>query len=188
MHTPDRRKVWLACDEHRESLADFLGARGSSRTSVPHQDTRDGASSAADRGHRPVGLEERRVVDAVTGAPCRPSRPRQRSASSSSVAPARSAARRSDSCAGEQAVADLAVGGEPDPVAVAAERPGHRRDHADRGRAAVDEEQLGRGAPPRLGRPASARTRCSRRGEDLVGGDHRRRGPSRAGRRAASAR
>lgn len=28
LHTPDRRKQWLACDEHRESLATFLGARG----------------------------------------------------------------------------------------------------------------------------------------------------------------
>jgi hypothetical protein len=27
LHTPDRRKTWLACDEHREQLADFLGAR-----------------------------------------------------------------------------------------------------------------------------------------------------------------
>lgn len=28
VHTPDRRKTWLACDEHRQSLADFLTARG----------------------------------------------------------------------------------------------------------------------------------------------------------------
>ena len=28
VHTPDRRKAWLACDEHREHLADFLGQRG----------------------------------------------------------------------------------------------------------------------------------------------------------------
>ena len=27
LHTPDRRKTWLACDEHRESLSDFLAAR-----------------------------------------------------------------------------------------------------------------------------------------------------------------
>lgn len=27
LHTPDRRKTWLACSEHREQLADFLGAR-----------------------------------------------------------------------------------------------------------------------------------------------------------------
>ena len=27
VHTPDRRKTWLACEEHRQPLADFLGAR-----------------------------------------------------------------------------------------------------------------------------------------------------------------
>lgn len=28
LHQPERRKVWLACDEHRGSLGDFLQARG----------------------------------------------------------------------------------------------------------------------------------------------------------------
>ena len=28
LHTPDRRKTWLACDDHKESLSDFLTARG----------------------------------------------------------------------------------------------------------------------------------------------------------------
>lgn len=28
IHTPDRRKTWLACDEHREHLAGFLSVRG----------------------------------------------------------------------------------------------------------------------------------------------------------------
>ncbi len=28
LHTPDRRKTWLACDEHRASLSAFLDARG----------------------------------------------------------------------------------------------------------------------------------------------------------------
>ena len=28
IHTAERRKVWLACDEHRQSLADFVGIRG----------------------------------------------------------------------------------------------------------------------------------------------------------------
>ena len=36
LHTPDRRKVWTACPEHRTSLADFLGARGFLRETVPH--------------------------------------------------------------------------------------------------------------------------------------------------------
>ena len=28
IHTPDRRKHWLACPEHRESLSSFLSSRG----------------------------------------------------------------------------------------------------------------------------------------------------------------
>jgi hypothetical protein len=28
LHTPDRRKIWLACADHRDSLEHFLGARG----------------------------------------------------------------------------------------------------------------------------------------------------------------
>ncbi|QYJ05002.1 hypothetical protein KUV85_04765 [Nocardioides panacisoli] len=36
IHTPDRRKVWLACEDHREHLAGFLGARGFLRETVAH--------------------------------------------------------------------------------------------------------------------------------------------------------
>lgn len=28
LHTPQRRKVWLACESHRESLRDFVQLRG----------------------------------------------------------------------------------------------------------------------------------------------------------------
>lgn len=28
LHTPERRKTWLACEEHREHLSQFLGIRG----------------------------------------------------------------------------------------------------------------------------------------------------------------
>lgn len=35
IHTPDRRKTWLACDEHREHLSDFLNARGFLRDIEP---------------------------------------------------------------------------------------------------------------------------------------------------------
>ena len=35
LHTPDYRKTWLACDEHRESLGDFLDARGFLREVTP---------------------------------------------------------------------------------------------------------------------------------------------------------
>lgn len=28
IHTPERRKIWLACDDHREWLEDYLQTRG----------------------------------------------------------------------------------------------------------------------------------------------------------------
>jgi hypothetical protein len=28
LHDPERRKTWLACEQHRESLSEFLAARG----------------------------------------------------------------------------------------------------------------------------------------------------------------
>lgn len=37
LHTPDRRKIWLACEEHRESLAAFLSARQFLKDVVPHE-------------------------------------------------------------------------------------------------------------------------------------------------------
>jgi hypothetical protein len=46
LHTPDRRKIWLACGDHRQSLADFLSARGFLKDVVPHED--EGQPSAAD--------------------------------------------------------------------------------------------------------------------------------------------
>ena len=38
LHTPDRRKVWLACEDHRGSLGDFLTARQFLRDVVPVED------------------------------------------------------------------------------------------------------------------------------------------------------
>ena len=35
LHTPDRRKTWLACDEHKQSLSDFLDARSFLRDVEP---------------------------------------------------------------------------------------------------------------------------------------------------------
>jgi hypothetical protein len=35
LHTPERRKVWLTCDEHRGHLEQFLGSRGFLRDTVP---------------------------------------------------------------------------------------------------------------------------------------------------------
>jgi hypothetical protein len=38
IHTADRRKHWLACDEHRSSLSAFLSARGFLRETEPLPD------------------------------------------------------------------------------------------------------------------------------------------------------
>ncbi len=35
LHTPERRKTWLACEEHRESLSAFLSVRGFLKDVVP---------------------------------------------------------------------------------------------------------------------------------------------------------
>jgi len=36
LHTPERRKTWVACADHKVSLSDFLGARGFLRDVVEH--------------------------------------------------------------------------------------------------------------------------------------------------------
>lgn len=46
LHTPERRKAWATCDEHRESLGTFLSARGFLRETVPLSQW---TGSAADR-------------------------------------------------------------------------------------------------------------------------------------------
>lgn len=38
IHSPERRKVWLACPEHRSTLASFLEARGFLREIEPLED------------------------------------------------------------------------------------------------------------------------------------------------------
>lgn len=35
LHDPERRKVWLACDEHEPTLREFLALRGFHRDTVP---------------------------------------------------------------------------------------------------------------------------------------------------------
>lgn len=35
IHTPERRKVWLACDGHRAHLEEYLGVRSFLRDVVP---------------------------------------------------------------------------------------------------------------------------------------------------------
>jgi hypothetical protein len=49
LHTPDRRKSWLACDVHRATLADFLGARGFLIETVTLDALEQGVADAPDR-------------------------------------------------------------------------------------------------------------------------------------------
>jgi hypothetical protein len=35
LHTPDRRKIWLACDDHESSLRSFLDSRDFYLETVP---------------------------------------------------------------------------------------------------------------------------------------------------------
>ncbi|MFJ3956630.1 hypothetical protein [Arthrobacter sp. NPDC090010] len=42
IHTPERRKVWLACQEHREWLEDYLQQRSFWKETVPFDATGPG--------------------------------------------------------------------------------------------------------------------------------------------------
>ena len=35
LHMPDRRKTWLACEEHADQLSDYLSSRGFLKDAVP---------------------------------------------------------------------------------------------------------------------------------------------------------
>ena len=41
LHTPDRLKTWLACEEHRVSLSYFLSVRGFLKDTLPVSALRD---------------------------------------------------------------------------------------------------------------------------------------------------
>lgn len=38
LHDTQRRKVWLACDEHRGQLSDYLSVRGFLKDVIPTED------------------------------------------------------------------------------------------------------------------------------------------------------
>ncbi|MEE1842056.1 hypothetical protein ABZ776_19990 [Streptomyces sp. NPDC007076] len=49
LHTPERRKTWLACEEHREHLSSFLGVRGFLKEVVTLAEWESGADGRAGR-------------------------------------------------------------------------------------------------------------------------------------------
>src|SRR4051794_19329815 len=112
--------------------------------------TLSAGTSAADRRHRPGRLQEARVVDAVAGQLAeRGDPPAVGQLHVGGALPHRRP--QVGLLAREQAVAHLAVGGQPGAVARAAERPGDRRDDADGGRPPVDQPPFGRGGTALLG-------------------------------------
>lgn len=46
LHTPERRKTWLACEEHREYLSRFLGVRDFLKEVVTLADWQEAQKSA----------------------------------------------------------------------------------------------------------------------------------------------
>lgn len=47
LHAPDRRKIWLACDDHRDHLTTFLAARSFLLEVVPRSSIDPGADLGA---------------------------------------------------------------------------------------------------------------------------------------------
>jgi hypothetical protein len=45
LHTPDRRKTWLTCEEHRVTLSYFLSVRGFLKDTVPVSQCGDSPST-----------------------------------------------------------------------------------------------------------------------------------------------
>ena len=43
LHTADRRKIWLACDTHEQTLVSFLSARGFWKETLPLPDGEAGS-------------------------------------------------------------------------------------------------------------------------------------------------
>jgi hypothetical protein len=61
LHTPERRKTWLACEEHREHLSSFLDVRGFLKDVVTLTEWESGADDQGEgraRGTRPGPTEK----------------------------------------------------------------------------------------------------------------------------------
>ncbi|MEU4203193.1 hypothetical protein [Streptomyces sp. NPDC045470] len=54
LHTPERRKTWLACEEHREQLSHFLGLRGFLKDVVTLEEWEKGAADRPAEGGDPA--------------------------------------------------------------------------------------------------------------------------------------
>ena len=55
LHPADRRKTWLACEEHRVSLSYFLSVRGFLKDTVPVSELSDSSEPIDSQGREEVG-------------------------------------------------------------------------------------------------------------------------------------
>jgi hypothetical protein len=55
LHTPERRKTWLACNEHREHLSQFLDMRGFLKDVVTLEEWERAAAEALEEGAKDTG-------------------------------------------------------------------------------------------------------------------------------------
>src|SRR5690606_26999905 len=70
IHPPERRKTWLACEDHREHLGRFLGVRGLLRETVTlrqWQSERE-ASAPSPRPREPEATASTREPEGPDGA------------------------------------------------------------------------------------------------------------------------
>ncbi|WBB60132.1 hypothetical protein O7599_32110 [Streptomyces sp. WMMC500] len=57
LHTPERRKTWLACEEHREYLSRFLGVRDFLKEVVTLADWQEAEKRAATSADENAGTD-----------------------------------------------------------------------------------------------------------------------------------
>ncbi|MEJ3745394.1 hypothetical protein WEI85_19135 [Actinomycetes bacterium KLBMP 9797] len=62
LHDPERRKTWLACDTHRETLGEFLTLRGFLREVTVLGETGPGDAGPGDAGPGETGPDEDRAT------------------------------------------------------------------------------------------------------------------------------
>ena len=149
LHDAARVKHWLACDEHADQfLADFLARARLPAVAASRSPSRDGCDPGAAEVPLSAGPLSRRWrtscaagwTKPAASMPCPACLPATavRMICGELVVGRAGAQRPAQVGLGlrEQAGAQLAVGGQPQPVAVAAERPGDRRDDADPARRA----------------------------------------------------
>ncbi|MET3810996.1 hypothetical protein [Arthrobacter sp. UYEF3] len=67
IHAPERRKIWLACSEHRTWLEDYLQTRGLWKDTLPLE-----AAGSDDAGHA-GGADAARPASGSAGGPVRAS-------------------------------------------------------------------------------------------------------------------